>query len=316
MKKIIFILLLSFINSLSVFPQCEMSEEEKQAMYDLRDALKEIYEEGNLSYDIVEWKGDDPCYWDGIGCHYEPYLAEDGEEYCIKILIMGIGDSTITTLPSSIGNLKGLEIIRFFSIFNFVALPKSVENWTNLKSAYRIRNIDLPKEFLQLPNLEELQMFNHTKTIDFSYAQNLKKLDIHLTNTTTLPKGITSLSGLKKLELDGYQIEAPFHLPQDITNLSSLNYLDLISFNIDSLPDFMGEFSDSLEVLLWRYNKTKYISPSLKNLKKIKKLFFDHNDISYLPPEINDLKSLTVLDLLGNELSLLTGFVKFVKLYG
>ena len=151
------------------------------------------------------------------------------------------GDSSLTNLPSSIGDLKKLEYI-YLDNNNLTSLPSSIGNLKKLEYISLKKNSleSLPSSIGNLKKLQFLMLNNNNLTklpSSIGNLTNLIELNLKGNNLTKLPESIGNLTNLKILELDYNNLKS---LPPQIGNLERLRSLYLDNNKLESLPDEIG----------------------------------------------------------------------------
>lgn len=124
-----------------------------------------------------------------------------------------------------------------------------------------------------------------------NYQEALKRIEqAKLNNTNSL-----SLLGLELTSL-----------PRELLDLKdSLQKLDLRSNHLRELPDFIGEFTELIELDVGN-NGLLVLNKRLQNLRKLTELRLDLNEISRIPEELLNIASLTHLNLYKNKIGWLS----------
>ncbi|XP_050367143.1 disease resistance protein RPV1-like [Argentina anserina] len=162
-----------------------------------------------------------------------------------------VNGSGIREVPSSIGMLERLQLLRMEDCKDLVSLPISVRGLKSLK----VVNIS---GCLKLDKLPE----------DLGHMECLVKVDASETSIRELPCSIGMLKGLFSMSLrDCKQLSC---LPTSIGGLKSLKYLNLSGcLKLDRLPDELGHIS-SLEKLYMGRIGIREVPPSISLLKNLR----------------------------------------------
>jgi Leucine-rich repeat (LRR) protein len=293
---LVVVLLTINYNSKAVSTQCvgDISEKSYLALEDLYYAANGddwFWNETNPA-DSQEWSFpssvSDPCSslpWYGLTCAVS--TVDNNKEACTITEMKLVRFHMVGSLPSSIGNLTGLEVL---------SLPENV-----LRSS-------IPPEIGQLSRLQSLQLSVNrlTNTIP-TQLWTLKKLvnislDVNRL-TGTLPVDIAELQSLQILTLFANFLHG--ELPDTIGVLASLRTLDVDGNRFfGQLPTTLGLLT-SLTVLQADANLFGGTLPTeLGLLSRLEVLQLDDNQIKGpIPTELLSLGSLQVLDLYVNQLT-------------
>lgn len=166
-----------------------------------------------------------------------------------------------------------------------------------------ISNIDnLQADLFSLPKLEVLEISNNQLSEFPEFIcdiTSLKKLNLgHNQHITSIPMAIQHLTKLESLSLPSNAIAI---IPSELAQLL-LTKLDLGSNRITEIPDFIYSLF-SLEDLSLAFNEISKVSPKIKYLKNLKKIYLLENYLTDLPIEITELTQTTFINvLIGNDL--------------
>ncbi|XP_075647727.1 TMV resistance protein N-like [Castanea sativa] len=214
--------------------------------------------------------------------------------------------TTISKLPTSIGNLTGLVLLNVKDCKNLMTLPIS---FLNLKSLEKLHISGCSKLLKSLGATECLEGLDETGA-----AKNFKKLfisGVKRRSTNPLDLSITSLSCLRSLskletlDLSYCNLNA---IPDAICCLSTLGNLILRGNNFGS---FMQGSPDPLEMLLTSLSEGSFslnkldlsycnlngFSDRIGCLPSLKELILSGNKFGYLPESIAQLSNLLFLRL-------------------
>jgi len=149
---------------------------------------------------------------------------------------------------------------------------------------FEIENIDEYFDSLSIKLQKQLDELRGIKTdIKENQEKWLKKLfdwaNKYKIDNSTLPRDIVKLKNLKKLDLNGLELD---FVCKELSNLSMLEELNLSYNKLETLPD--------------EFNK----------LEKLKKLNLSNNNFTKIPSFILDVKSLISLDISANNIKELT----------
>lgn len=118
---------------------------------------------------------------------------------------------------------------------------------------------------------------------------------------TELPKSLSQLKQLKRLELAGNQLET---LPDSLSQLTQLQWLDLSFNRISMLPEFLGQLTQLQQLYLY-HNQLTELPDTLSQLTQLQWLGLSENRLTKLPDSLGQLKQLQQLYLSGNLLTIL-----------
>ncbi|XP_072044102.1 uncharacterized protein [Amphiura filiformis] len=187
----------------------------------------------------------------------------------IQLESFDISGNFIKSLPSTIGNMKGLQTLHMGSVIgelerrnfqngNWIPqLPDSFGELVNLKELRADENqlSELPEKFGQLVHLEFIDLGQNmllSLPNSFSQLKSLKVCKLSKNHLKCLPEDFGLLKNLEDLRLDSNQIKS---LPKSMENLTELTTFDLFDNHLTSIP------------------------ACLDNFKKITRLDLDENDI-------------------------------------
>jgi len=175
------------------------------------------------------------------------------------------GDSSLTNLPSSIGDLKKLEYI-YLDNNNLTSLPSSIGNLEKLEHISLKKNSleSLPSSIGNLKKLQFLMLNNNNLTklpSSIGNLTNLIELNLKGNNLTKLPESIGNLTNLKILELDYNNLTS---LPESFSKLTNLEYIGLTGNKLTSLPDEIGRLPKLKSIYINGNPNLRIIPRSLK----------------------------------------------------
>lgn len=205
---------------------------------------------------------------------------------------------------------------------------KHKEQTTALNLSFSYKEVsELPKEILNFPNLEELNVYygklnqlpewigqlSSLKTLTIQSCQlstipesigklkNLVYLSVGYNQLRSIPESIGELSQLLSLNLRSNLLQT---LPESIGKLTKLQTLYLPSNQLTALPESIGGLIDLPE--LWvASNQLKGLPESIGKLKKLKRIHLYRNHLQSLPKSIEQLQELTELNVSYNKLKTL-----------
>jgi len=183
----------------------------------------------------------------------------------------------LTSLPSDIGKLGGLEVLKLAGS-SLQSLPPEIGQLTYLRHMGLGGNqlSSLPLEIEQLTVLENLEIGGN--------------------NFTIFPPEIAKLTALKKLTIGSNHL---IILPAFIGQLAALEVLWLIDNSITSLPSEIGQLT-SLKILIASYNQLETIPPEIGQLTNLVELSLSYNQLVSLPLQIEQLTPTDFFDLRFN----------------
>ncbi|MEM6262795.1 MAG: leucine-rich repeat domain-containing protein [Bacteroidota bacterium] len=255
-------------------------------------------------------------------------LPENIGDYPNLKFLLAYGDreqkGKLTTLPTSIGKLKNLEVLDLaynrithlpesfsqlhalrdlnLTINQLSYLPERFGNLTQLEILLLARNTGLkefPASFQKLKNLKVLDIeTNEMGALPdfFGELTSLQWLDASFCELTTLPSSFVQLTELRELDLSFNQLDT---LPPRFGQLTNLVSLDLYNNSLKEFPDFESPM-ERLESVNASKNEMTTIPTSISNCKELVELNVAHNNLSSLPGSFADLKHLEELELDAN----------------
>jgi Leucine-rich repeat (LRR) protein len=195
-------------------------------------------------------------------------------------------------LPKKAGNLKKLESMNLFLKYeenNIPVFPDSFKGHPSLKKLSindrlhkKIKNFDL----------------EHTIQI-LSSCANFEALKLDNIAVGGGYKNLSSLSGLKELELRNLIVEG--NILKSITGLNKLEVLQIwgSNFNITELPDMFSGMKD-LRIFSFADNMISSLPPSIYSLENLKTLEIGSTGISAVDEKIGNLKQLENIQVYNN----------------
>lgn len=166
-----------------------------------------------------------------------------------------IGETSISVLPPSFGNLTRLKTILFGSYDHLLHLPISIYELQHLSDLGLYGTVIFPKEFRYIfPSLIKLTLsfFEIRSEVDFILTscctRTLKYLYIYNSNVVTLPERIIDFTSLHTLHIEGCELLQNIpSLPQSIKKVHASNCLSLDSQSSSELSNQVS-FSLSLKL--------------------------------------------------------------------
>jgi Leucine-rich repeat (LRR) protein len=147
---------------------------------------------------------------------------------------------------------------------------------------------------------EEKQESNELRSLQccsssFGNLESIQYLNLHLSNTVSLPPSIGRLQNLKEIDLAW--TEDLSELPEEFGNLTSLTKLHLYSSNIASLPASIGRLQSLKEIDLSFTHKLTKLPEAFGDITSLTKLNLCNSNIVSLPASIGRLQSLEEINL-------------------
>ena len=241
-----------------------------------------------------------------------------------------IHSSNLTTVPSSITQLKNLEALSFESVNvilpnNLSELPKldrlnvktkqvlsddffdGLEQLTELQ--WKTGNNQLPSSFYALKNLKILRLYNINE-IEGAINQLEDLMLFSLAKGGDLSSLPETLGDLKNLHTIYIQ-ECPnlTNLPKSIGKNGNLIRLGIEKTPIRELPEGLEQSKD-LHSLTCTQGQLTEIPDYIYQFQKLQDLRLPHNNIKEVSPKIELLSSLQNLDLRKNQLNKIPKTIK------
>ena len=195
------------------------------------------------------------------GIHYDSFEGYDESTEVVDLSYKGIG-----SLGSAIGALENL-------------------NWLNL-SVNLLE--ELPNEFCDLVNLENLDIWGNRLKLLPDGIGNLKEMNLSENQLKVLPKSFDNLANLEKLLISNNGLTS---LPTSIGKLTKLKVLDLSENKLTVFPDEVCKL-ENLEELRISNNGLKSLPKNIGNLKKLKEMNLNDNKLKGLPKKIEELSGI------------------------
>jgi len=236
----------------------------------------------------------------------------------MKFLILN-GCFFIHSFPSTLENLQSLEVLILVNIIDespFINLdfPDKIKKLKNLNKLVieGFYNIYLPPSFIELENLEILQLqhcFFSTNRARFLLNYDIEDSEF-FQPIYDLPDNIGKLKSLRKIILHDLEIDK---LPQSIINLTSLHEVDL--FRCDKIKNINIVFEiKSLKTLKLEYCYLKYLPKTIGNLVNLENLILNNNSLNEIPSEILYCQNLERLELKYNRfIDYIDSFKNWIK---
>ncbi|KAK7833041.1 putative disease resistance protein rpp1, partial [Quercus suber] len=167
-----------------------------------------------------------------------------------KLVYLEMGETSISVLPPSFGNLTRLKTILFGSFDHLLHLPSSIYELHNLSDLGLYGTVIFPKDFrfrYIFPSLIKLTLsfFEIRSEVDFILTscctRTLKYLCIYNSNVVTLPEKNVDFTRLHSLHIEGCKLlQRTPRFPKSITKRRHTNGVRLYDLKCDHLW-FYGE---------------------------------------------------------------------------
>ena len=250
----------------------------------------------------------------------------------VNLQSVEISDGEGVIFPEELGKLQQLEI---FNAANVIMdeFPVGLTNCRSLKelSLYGRNYAEIPEQISNLANLERLELLflptgckipesigelsklKYLSTYSVYYNDLDKEVGI-----TQLPESIGNCTELEEINLTGASITS---LPKSITKLKKLTKLDLSQcLNLKSLPADIGAMSAltqlDLEVVLPNIGQISVLPDSIVNLTNLTELKAGQQQLKTLPDKIGEMSGLTAIYVEGNQLTQLPDSIGQLKNLG
>lgn len=260
-----------------------VSETDRQAMFDLRDALP-----ADNDY-ALQWKraGQKISLWEGVTLNEEGRVVGIGYDelkylgnYATKAIAGTMSDTTTPdeelgvswSLPESFKQLTALKI------FNFDDNPLT----------------EIPAFLKDMTTLEQLSISCTAENTLPVFPANLRYLLVY-SNTTVFPAHIADLTQLEYIGFAGFNKKG-ITIETDFTKLSNLRVLELeaeMNINNNTFPASLWNCSQLNELTLIGFNNLQF--PSSLNLSSLTKLGICNTDLQ--PVQIEPIRNLSLTSL-------------------
>lgn len=256
-----------------------VSETDRQAMFDLRDALPAE------NYYATQWKraGQKISLWEGVTLNGEGRVTGIGYDELkdISNYATKAADGTDASdeepgaswsLPESFKQLTALKI------FNFDDNPLT----------------EIPAFLKDMTTLEQLSLSCIDENTLPALPANLRYLAVY-SNTAVFPAHIAELTQLEYIGFAGFNKKG-ITIETDFTKLSNLKELDLetnMSINNNTFPASLWNCSQLKELTLWGFNNLQL--PASLNLSSLTDLTISNADLQ--PSQIEPIKNLPLTTL-------------------
>lgn len=229
-----------------------------------------------------------------------------------NLVILRLESNSITgNIPTELGNLTALQSLAIFSNLLTGTIPPSLGNLTNLLGLYLYENQltgSIPVELGNLINLRNLDLYNNQLSgsipKELGNLSNLQGLALFSNQLTgSLPVELGNLNNLGYLGLWYNQLSGS--IPKEFGNLTNLELLSLHSNALTgSIPEELGNLSSLVYLDLQVNQLTGSIPTQLGSLINLQRLYLGDNDLSgSIPKELGNLLNLNTLSLHSNQLT-------------
>jgi Leucine-rich repeat (LRR) protein len=233
-----------------------------------------------------------------------------------------LGESTLGTLPASIGTLRTLRSLNVGSN-GLGTLPKAVGTLPNLETLAAFSNdlMALPAGF---PTLKHLHLANNSftellllpdtfrklKTLTFDgnsltalpeaigQLDSLEFLSVNDNGLVALPTSIGRLQKLKHLSLDQNRIG---QLPAEVGALGTLQLISLTNNPLETLPDAIGNWT-SIQTARLQLPRLRHVPEAIGNWRQLRDLTIESDALLVLPEALTQCRRLTHLHIGGARL--------------
>jgi len=257
---------------------CGVSEAEKQALLDLYNSTDGDNWTNTLAGN-QPWDTNIPvCDWFGV-------TVVDGNVTRVEI----INNNLIGSIPSSIGNLIGLELLTLATgNFDSSTIPSEIGYLTNLNHLdLGICNLEgsIPLEISNLINLERLDLSSNNLVgsipNELGNLLNLESIDISQNNFTgSVPNVLGNLVNLETLNFFDNSLTGS--IPEELGNLALLSYFSVERNNMDGdIPLVFANLNSLENVYLTENNFSGVIPFSLNDNPELNVLTFGSNQIIF-----------------------------------
>ena len=206
-----------------------------------------------------------------------------------KLDDLNLSNNLLCDVPAEISRLVQIRRLSLQSN-NLTRLPDEVGNLEDL--------VDLDVSSNQLVALPETMAPQKGKSGGLRY---LRQLCASRNKLRTLPRGVSSMASLWKLNLDYNNLDS---LPDSFEGLAELKTLSLDANNLRTLPPSIGRL-----LCLQEFTATKNgfagMLPSVAKLPNLKRFSLSDNCVRTLPKTLGSMEMLSYLDLERNEMETL-----------
>lgn len=210
--------------------------------------------------------------------------------------IDSVYNSTLSTLPTYI-NQNNLPIA--------LLLQQGLDQWASETAPGESREVAAQRiQQAFSGHATELSLNGlHIKTLpkEITYLDKLEKLDLSDNHLTTLPISIGNLKNLKQLDI---RLNWLTDLPDSISHLENLQSLNVSSNALNHVPEGIYTLAD-LQKLQLNNNRILEISDRIQCLTNLQELNLSDNLLTTLPDGVGHLKNLEYLNVHSNRLETL-----------
>ena len=253
--------------------------------------------------DNTNWFSEQPLqYWKGVT------INSDG-----RVTGLSLGGNQLSGyIPSELGNLSALELLRLDYNRLTGTIPVELGNLISLKTLFLSNNQlsgDIPSEFGALDNLIYMNLASNRLTdnipAELGNLSSLIYLDLHNNQFNgAIPRELGTLSNLTFLSLSDNQLTGA--LPPELSSLTELGSLYLGGNQLTGeIPRWFGNLGQLVILTVNDNQFTGSIPPELGNLPDLGILRLHNNQLTgSVPPELGNLiPGLEQLFLAGNQLT-------------
>ena len=129
---------------------------------------------------------------------------------------------------------------------------------------------------------------------------NLVELDLRSNELTDLPDELAELRNLRNIRLNYNKFE---HIPKVLTKLKRLTKLELGGNLLRDVDYAVGDLPAALRDLDISGNRVQTVHPAMAKCVKLTYLNLENNLLVTLPEEMGEMENLSVLDLSNNQLA-------------
>ncbi|WP_027292480.1 leucine-rich repeat domain-containing protein [Robinsoniella sp. KNHs210] len=226
-----------------------------------------------------------------------------------QLEIFNAANVVMDEFPGGLTNCRSLKELSLYGR-NYAEIPEQISNLANLE---RLELLFLPTGCKIPESIGELSKLKYLSTYSVYYNDLDKEVGI-----TQLPESIGNCTELEEINLTGASITS---LPKSITKLKKLTKLDLSQcLNLKSLPADIGGMSAltqlDLEVVLPDIGQISVLPDSIVNLTNLTELKAGQQQLKTLPDKIGEMSGLTAIYVEGNQLTQLPDSIGQLKNLG
>ena len=235
-----------------------------------------------------------------------PEIREDME----NLIQLYLGESAIEALPSSIENLRGLQILNLRRCNNLRSLPSTICELKSLRALFcsgcsQLRSF--PEILGDMGNLIGLYLDGtaiEELPESIQHLQGLQYLDLeNCNNLVRLPESICYLKSLINLFCSGCSNLRVF--PEILEDMENLRHLDLSRTSIKELPLSIEHLGGLQHLYLNHCSNLVKIPESISKLSSLKELLVGFcTELERFPDNLGSLQCLEALGVSGLNLSM------------